>query len=410
MATNAKQITHDKLLNNSKFLRIWLASLFSGLSVSIYLLLEQWYIVNHLDLNKYLGIIMMATTLPRVLLMAFGGVLADRNKKTTIVFLSLLTRFILLLLMALLFEIGLLKIAPLFIFALLFGALDAFFWPARDSLMPSLIHKEQLIQANSFIQTTNQMSMVLGPVLGALLIKNFSYTIGFISIAFLLLIGAVLIFSVKEAPNESSQKSSSFIQDLLEGFKYVLESKFLIAIMITFIMTNLFFIGPLMLSIPLYADEKFGGEPFILSVLQSTFALGMVTGALLMGFLKIKVKRGSLIIGLLFLEGIALLLYSQLVYFWLSAIFLFIIGMAISSVNIPVISLVQETVVEDKLGRILSLMTMVSMGLIPISYALVSGLLNYNIDIVTILAIASSLIIALSIILFAKGTSLKEIN
>lgn len=409
MLKQLKASHKENLLINKNFLLIWSAGLISGLSLTIYVLIEQWYILHFLDLNKYLGLLMMATTLPRVLLMAFGGVLADRKKKTTIVSWSLYIRFGLLLLMALLFQVNLLQLTPLFLFAILFGGLDAFFWPARDALLPTMVKKEHLFQANASIQTTNQISMVLGPVIGAFLLDTFSYSLCFLIVACFLLIGGLIISSIKESAPPIAHKTNTFKDDLLGGFQYIKNSSFLLTIMVTFVITNLLFIGPMMLSIPLYADEKFGADSSSLSILQSSFAFGLLLGALAMGFLNINRKRGYLLIGIICSEGLLLFSYSQLPLLWISSLLLFLIGVCISSINIPVVSLIQEKVEKDKLGRVMSLNTMVSMGLIPVSYALVSWMLNY-INISTILAYASFCIVIFSFMLIIGSKSLKNID
>ncbi|MFQ3545021.1 MFS transporter [Halobacillus rhizosphaerae] len=401
----------SSLLRNKNFIFLWIGGGISGLASSIYLLIEQWYIVNYLDLNQFLGIIMMATTIPRVVLMAFGGVLADEQRKTNIAASSLFLRFILLVIMAIFFKIGLLKLFPLFIFALLFGAISAFFWPARDSLVPTLVKEENIVKANSFIQTTNQLALVMGPFLGTLLLHSFSYTSAFICNGLLLLLSGWMFANIKEKEGQAEKpKQKSVFKNLMIGVKYVQQQKFLVTIMVTFIFTNLFFIGPLMLSIPLYADEKFGGAAINLSVLQSGFSMGMVIGAVIMGYLNVVNHRGYMIIVFLFSEGFLMFLYSQIFNIYFSAILLFLIGVCISSINIPVMSLIQEKVHKDKLGRVMSLNTMVSIGLIPVSYALVSALLSIHIDISQILFDSSLIIVTLSVFILWKGRTMRTLN
>ncbi|MDI3410000.1 MFS transporter [Bacillus sonorensis] len=64
-----------------------------------------------------------------------------------------------------------------------------------------MIPKEQLVRANSVIQTTNQLSVMLGPVLGAALLSLFSYSTIFLIIAFALLISILLLRFVQEKRN-----------------------------------------------------------------------------------------------------------------------------------------------------------------------------------------------------------------
>ena len=91
-------------------------------------------------------------------------------KRTNILTGSLFTRAALMIAVALLLANGSLGLSTLACFAFVYGALDAFFWPARDALLPLVVRPEQLARANSIMLTTNQIGLVLGPVLGGALI------------------------------------------------------------------------------------------------------------------------------------------------------------------------------------------------------------------------------------------------
>lgn len=396
------------LFANTTFLKIWLAGCLSSLAISMYVLIEQWYIVHYLRMPGLLGLAMMATTLPRVVFMAFGGVMADRYKKKVMVGWSLLTRVGLLVLMAVFFHLGYLHFTFLCLFALLFGLLDAFFWPARDALLPSVLNQHQLQSANAFVQTTNQLSTVLGPVLASLLLSHVSYPIIFMCIALMLAVGALFMYTVNE-PIQKDHLSTraTFIASLLEGQRYVRQSAYLKTVMLTFIVTNFFFVGPLIISIPLYGEEVYGGKSLILSLLQSSFAIGMVAGAIGIGIFNIRKHRGAAVIGLIGMEGGLLILYSQWTVLTCSIVSLFLIGVCISYVNIIVISQMQQNVPKDKIGRVMSLNTMVSMGLIPVSYGVVSLLLNGSVSLTVLLTCAGMFIIALCAWLWRYGVAIR---
>lgn len=59
-------------INNKRFTFLWLCSFSSFLTLPTYIFAEQWYILKYLDANKYLGLIMMLTMLPRIILMFIG--------------------------------------------------------------------------------------------------------------------------------------------------------------------------------------------------------------------------------------------------------------------------------------------------------------------------------------------------
>ncbi len=85
--------TSMSLFKNRAFLFLWLSSTSSFLALSTYLFAEQWYVIRSLGQESALGIVMMVTLIPRVLLMTVGGVWADRFKRSKIMLVSSFTRF-----------------------------------------------------------------------------------------------------------------------------------------------------------------------------------------------------------------------------------------------------------------------------------------------------------------------------
>lgn len=236
--------TARSLLSNKGFLLLLVVSIVSGLSFSIYLLTETWYVINELNQQPWLGVVLIATTLPRVLFMSIGGVYADKWNRTNIMFYSLLIRGVLLTSMAIVFYFGLLDVYSLLIFATIFGLLDAFFVPANQSLLPQIVSKEQLMRGNSILQSTNQTVLIIGPIIGGLLIETVSYQYIFPIVAFFLITSSVIVKFIKyEDESNQNQKQSSY-RDFLEGLHYVKTSKLIFTLMCVSMVLNFFIAGP----------------------------------------------------------------------------------------------------------------------------------------------------------------------
>ncbi|WP_181444493.1 MFS transporter [Bacillus sp. 03113] len=384
------------LVRNKKFLLLWFSSLFTGFSLSMYLLAESWYVVDYLHLKSALGFVLMATALPRVLLMIFGGVIADRLKPTAIMFFSNFIRSILLGIMIIFLILNQLNIWILTFFALCFGVLDAFFWPANQSIVPSIANKNQLTLANSFLQFTNRTTSITGPLIAGWLIAVSSFKWVFVAIALLLITGGMLMNLLKLPINSNS--NSTILKDLKDGFDYVFTSPFLIGAMIISILTNFVLAGPATLAAPIMTNEILDGNALDLSYLEGSISGGMLIGTILVAFWNPRNKRGFIsIIRLIFL-GLSLVSLSQSITMWQAILCFTIVGMTITIGDIPLQTLIQERTHPDKLGRVSGLLGTASMGLVPISYALTSTLLSLNITISTLLLYSGILLILFSII------------
>jgi MFS transporter, DHA3 family, macrolide efflux protein len=288
--SNDKQM--KTLFKNKKFILLWISSLFTGLSLSMYMLTETWYVVNVLDKKSMLGFVLMATTLPRVLLMMIGGVMADRIKSSTIMLLSNCLRGVLLLLMIFLLSIDLLNIWTLIGFALMFGVMDAFFWPASSSIIPALVDKQILTRANSIIQTTTQITTISGSVVAGWLLSFSTFGVAFAFVAILLVISGGLAFYINDH-NRVRISSGSTWGQLLEGLKYVKNSPLLLSTMLLGVVINLLFAGPVSLAGPIFVSDLFHGDAKDLSYVQSALPIGIVIGGLLVAVWNPTKKRGS---------------------------------------------------------------------------------------------------------------------
>ncbi|MBH0345745.1 MFS transporter [Bacillus pacificus] len=402
--------TSMSLFKNRAFLFLWLSSTSSFLALSTYLFAEQWYIIRSLGQESALGIVMMVTLIPRVLLMTVGGVWADRFKRSKIMLVSSFTRFLLVFLMITLLHLHLLNLWALLFFALLFGILDAFFSPANQSLLPLLVPKEMLTRSNSFIQTSNQVAMFAGPMIGGWIITVSSFSVLFLFVACFLLITSAFTLCIKENNSSPPSKQVSTKQELLEGFQYVWNMPFLKSILFILMTINVLFFGPLLMGIPLLASEVLHGKAVEVSFLQSSYQGGMLGGALLIGLLNIRKNRGLSILILISFLGIFLSLLGQMYVLWQGILLLVMMGFMSSMINVPLVSIIQENCETDKLGRVMSFVNASSNGLVPLSYAFVSICLTFGTSISNILLCCGLLISLLSILFITKYKIVRDTN
>ncbi|HSC78800.1 MAG TPA: MFS transporter, partial [Chitinolyticbacter sp.] len=374
-------VTAAPLLRNRNFLLIWLASIICNLALAIAMLAETWYVVKTLGVKEDLGFVMIAGSVPRIALMAVGGVIADRMKRGRIIAVSMSVRVVLLFALVALLALGDLNIWVLTGFAFLYGALDAFFWPARDAVLPGIVRDSDLTRANSIMLTTNQIGLVFGPVLGGILLALLSYEVVFSLTGVLLAIGGGCAAFLKEPEVVRRRGESRMIMELKEGVKYALASPVLRSLMIIYAIANLLFMGPLGLGIPIIVTDNLAGEASTLSFLQSAFAVGMVTGGTLLTVYPPMKKRLLMIALVIALEGVVLGLQGHTHWMPLALGLQFLLGLGVAANNVPMMSLIQHYTDRDKIGRVMSLNTMASMGLSPISYAMVTALLSLHVGI-----------------------------
>ena len=398
------------LLRNRNFFLVWLASVVGNFALAVATIAETWYVVKTLDAKAQLGLVMIAGSVPRIVLMMFGGVVADRMKRSRIILGSLGMRVLLMFALVGLLAMGRLDIWVLTAFAFLYGALDAFFWPARDALLPSLVEPRDLTRANSIMLTTNQIGLVFGPVLGGALLALVSYEWVFSITGVLLLIGVICIGMVTEPALSSSSERRHVMHELLEGLKYALSTPVLRSLMMIYAVANLLFMGPLGLGIPIIVTDHLKGEASTLSYLQSAFAVGMVLGGTLLTIFPPSKKRLMMIALVIVAEGVLLGLQGHTYWLWAAIALQFLLGFGVVSNNVPMMSLLQQYTDRDKIGRVMSLNTVASMGLSPISYAMVTALLSLHIDMRWIMPVFGLTMSALVLAMAIKVPTIRHVD
>lgn len=392
------------LFRSMSFVILWVATLVSSLSLSMLMFIQTWYVVDELKMEASLGIVMICLTVSRMFSMIIGGVLADKNRQTRIMFLSDYSRAILLLGLAIIFM--LVYEVPIWILAInaaFIGIFGGLFEPARDSLLPKVVQTDQLTRANSFIQGAIQVALFSGPLLAGVLISFVSYHLLLIFIILLLIIagtGVLFIKTTHGASHKKEQEEISFIKQLKEGFTYTWHERLLRALFIITVVSNLFISGPLMMGLPIFVEGVLKGNSVDYSLVQGGFTFGMIAGSLIIGIINIKRNRGAYALYLIALQGLGMLLFSQVQIIGLAIPVIILIGMLSPAINIPLISMVQTYTDSNKVGRVMSLIRTGSLGLIPLSYAITSFLLGIGIKINVIMAWSSLPLLVSVVILF----------
>ena len=373
------------LLKNTNFLFLWAATLFSSFALAFFTFSQTWYIAKTLNLEASLGIVFVALSVPRLIFMIIGGALADKFPKKNIMFYSNIIRAILVATILTWFIVGDVTLYTFALFALFFGLADAFFWSADGSILPELVEKSRLTQANSLTQMTNQASVILGPVLGGILIKFTNYETIFSITILLLIIAAILVQKIQFTVPEKNETDKGMFTSIKEGISYVKESPFLSTFLICSAFLNLFLMSPMQVGFPLFVKNVLHGDSLQFSYLEASVGGGMAIGAVIVGLKNINRRRGLFCIIMMLLSGIFFLAINFSTVLWQALLAGMFYGITIAMAIVPLMAMIQSTVKEEMMGRVMSLLMLSSMGFIPLSYAFTSLALGIGIPIVTVM-------------------------
>ncbi|WP_335869555.1 MFS transporter [Bacillus sp. 2205SS5-2] len=402
----------SSIFGNKNFLLLWIAALLSSFAISFFLFSQSWYVVKVLNLEASLGFIYIASSIPRLLFMVISGTVADRYSKTKIMFISDFSRSLLLGGLVIWFLLGSVNLWTFVIFAFFFGILDAFFWAAESAVLPSIIRKENLTRGNSIIQMTNQTSFILAPMLAGVIIAFGNFEIVFGTTAVMLFLASILISFMKVAKPEGVEntKEQAFWDTFKEGVQYVKNSRLLTLIILASVLMNLFMVGPMTMGLPLFVKNILQGDALQFSYLEAGMAVGMLIGSILVAVLNLQKKRGLLGISLIVVAGFFFILLSFSTSIWMSIVALAGFGACLAASNIPLISAIQSIIEEKVLGRVMGLLSLASMGLIPVSYAITSLVLSMGVSIHHIMATGAVLVMLYSAFILIRFKEIRLLD
>ncbi|WP_052254582.1 MFS transporter [Salinicoccus sp. YB14-2] len=391
------------IFKNRTFMLLLLAGIFAVTGFSMFLTTTSWYIIRTLDMPGMLGLVLIVVTVPRLLMMIYGGVLADNYKKSTIMFGTNVMQALLLALITIFIFTDIMMLGWFLVLAGLFGMLDAFFGPASTSLIPKIVERQQLQKANAYFQGVDQIAFLFGPMLAGLIMEFGSVTMSFLVGCILVTLSAVFVFPplIKEGAVENTVKQTP-LQNFAEGFNYVRKSNFLIIGIIVLVTLNFFVFGTLHIAVPFLTD-LYGGTPINLSIMEMSLSLGMLIGTVVLGSYYIKRKGRTAIYGLL-ITVLIYIVFSFVESLTILPVLLFLIGFAMAFVFIPFFTATQEITENRMMGRVMSLIFLAMNGFDPIAYAIVGIMTSVGISIQLVLLGfgITGLIITVAIIFKAK--------
>ena len=164
----------SKLFSNRNFLLLWAGQGTSLIGDQFSMIALPWLVLILTGDPVQLGIVLALTGIPRVIFMLIGGAMTDRFSQRSVMLASDVLRLGLTAILAAVILTGRIELWMLYVFALAFGTVSAFFIPASSSIVPRIVRREELMAGNSIIQGTASLSVFIGPLLAGGLIALFT--------------------------------------------------------------------------------------------------------------------------------------------------------------------------------------------------------------------------------------------
>lgn len=380
-----------------------------GQSISLFgSMLVQYAIMWHITLETRSGFIMtlsiLAGFIPSLFLSPFAGVWVDRFNRKLIIVLADTFIAITTLVTALLFYFGYGSITLLLIVSAFRSLGNAVHTPAVQAFIPELVPEDKLMRVQGINNGIQSSMMIIAPVLSAALLASFElFVIFFIdTITAVLGIFTLILFVQSTRVITPIEGKVEYFNDIKLGLNYIKSHHFLVPFFV-FTAMVLFFVAPMAFLTPLQTVFNYGPEEWRLSFVEVAFASGMMIGGFsIAAWEGLKNRIHTMALSLI-LMGLSSIVLSLTNLFWIYLVSMFIIGLSLPYYNSPAYVMIQEKVDNEYLGRVFSVMGMISSSMMPIGM-LVFGPLADVIDIDTIIIFSGIMMIIITFsLLFNKS-------
>jgi len=313
----------------------------------------------------YLGYVGFAAGLPSWIFMPYGGVIADRVRRRTLLIMTQSAMMILALGLAVLAFSGLVRAWHLVLMAFLLGIVNAFDAPARHAFVPEMVDREDLTNAIALNSTIFNSATAVGPAVAGITYAFFGPGWCFIinAVSFIAVLVALILMELDSEPRP--EQSSTPLEELKEGFRYVLTHPLIRALIGLVLVTSLFGVSFAVL-LPAWAVKILRGDAATNGWLQSARGVGALVGALAIASLGRFDFRGRL----LQLGSIAfpLLILAFSFLDWLPLSLLVLVGSGVAVIFIfNLANALVQTLVKDSLrGRVMSIYSLTFFGFLPV--------------------------------------------
>lgn len=334
----------------------------------------QGYLIYELTgSSAYLGYVGFASGIPIWLFMLYGGVVADRIPRRTLLSIAQGSMMVLAFIQAALVFTGVVQPWHILILAFLLGVANAFDAPARQAFVVELVDREDLTNAIAINSMMFNSAVVFGPAIAGVIYARLGpawcFTVN--GFSYLAVIGALTLMKLKATEHAVIHKST-FIQ-LKEGLQYTVSTGSIRWLILNMGMISLFGMS-MMTLIPAWAVEVLGGDVQTNALLLSARGIGALSGALLIAWAGTRLKRGKLWTTGNLLLPLAILVFSRIEWLPLSFLVMVIVGWAFMIQANTSNALVQTQVTDQIRGRVMSVYTLVFQGAYPLGSLFVGTL------------------------------------
>jgi MFS family permease len=376
IACAAVRIGALRALRHRDFRLLWAGQTVSLIGDGAFTIAVGWRVLQLTGNAADLAILLAVVSSAMVASLLFGGALADRYPRRTLMIVSDVVRCAEVTALTVLNATGHLTLGVWIPLAFAYGLADGFFYPAFGGIVPLVVDRESIPSANALIGIARNTSLLIGPALAGLLygVAGSTFVFGANAASFLVSMGLLLAARPRAVEPEPGEGT---LREIASGIRYVAGIPWLwvtivlagVAIMIAW--------SPFNALLPKLVHTDFHAGVASYGTLFSAQAVGMVGGALLFSQLTPRRHRVVLTYGAWGVNDVCVIALALLGSYHAALALIAARGICLGWANAMWETILIELVPENRLSRVVSLDFFGSFGLTPVGYALAAVVAPY---------------------------------
>lgn len=355
-----------KALRHHNFRLFWSGAFVSNIGNWMQTVGQNWLVLSLTQSPFLLGLVNFIGNAPMLILGLFGGVVADRKSRRTVLLVTQSTMVVLIMVMAFLTFFQAINVWIVIAIVLGIGCVQAFNSPAYQSIMLDLVGKDDLMNAIALNSLQFNLTRVIGPsIAGALVVVVGVAACFFInSLSFLAVIGALLLVKLPPVPAKIN-KAPSAIGEIREGLGYLRRQPSLLTLVLLSGAMSIF-LFPYLTMLSVFAKDVFHSDASDYGLLLACVGVGAAVGAMMVAARSEIERRSPMFIGGAGVVCLMLVAFSFSSNLYISMAILPFVGGSMVIMAATMNTIVQSTAPEELRGRIISIYTLANVGLMPL--------------------------------------------
>lgn len=358
-------------LRHRDFRLLWAGMTVSLVGDGIFLVAMAWQAYELWNAPAALSLLGIGMTVPMIAFLLPAGVLSDRLDRRSLMLCADFARAIVIAALAVLSLTGLLTFWELLVIVALYGVGTAFFAPAFEAIVPDIVPAPDLPAANSLDQLVRPIAYRLaGPALGGALVAGVGMGTAFAVDAATFIVSAVAVFLMRPPAHPRSEHVDSSSSAVKEGLRFVRRRVWLWGTLLSAAIAYLAFMGPAEVLLPYLVKNELHASAGDLGLVFAAGGVGAISAALIMGQRGHPGRDVTFMYATWTLATLAIAGYGLATASWQLMVACLLFNALETAGTIVWATIKQRHVPASMLGRVSSLDWLISIGLLPLSFAL----------------------------------------